>query len=116
MQNCKEREVMIMSEAERGPSGGTILISLLAGMAVGSGLAMLIAPKSGREMREQMKDLADETASKIREYSGSAQGKIKSVYEDGKARIMEKKTVIGSAIDAGKQAMERERDRLREEA
>jgi len=105
-----------MTEEQRGRSRGTILVSIMAGMAVGSGLALLFAPKSGREMRGQMKDLTDDAASKIREYTGSAQGKIKSVYEEGKALIMEKKTVIGSAMEAGKQAMERERERLREGA
>jgi len=105
-----------MAEEERGPSGGRILISLLAGMAVGSGLALLFAPKSGREIREQMKDLTDDAASKMREYTSEAQGRIKSAFEEGKALILEKKTVIGSAIVAGKQAMERERERLSEEA
>jgi gas vesicle protein len=105
-----------MAEEERGASVGTILISLMAGMAVGSGLALLFAPKSGREMREQMKDLADDATSMIREYTRDAQGKIKSTYEEGKELVKEKKTIISSAIEAGKEAMERERERLREEA
>jgi gas vesicle protein len=106
-QNCKEREVIIMAEEERGASAGTILISLLAGMAVGSGLALLFAPKSGREMREQMKDLSDDAAHKIREYARDAQEKIKSAYEEGKELVTEKKTLIGSAIEAGREAIER---------
>ncbi len=101
-----------MAEEERGTSVGTILISFLAGAALGSGLALLFAPKSGREMREQIKDLTDDAVGKIKEYARDAQDKIKSTYEEGKELVKEKKTIIGSAIEAGREAMERERERL----
>ncbi|HET6419661.1 MAG TPA: YtxH domain-containing protein [Geobacteraceae bacterium] len=101
-----------MAEEERGASVGTILLSFLAGAAVGSGLALLFAPKSGREMREQIKDLTDDAVGKIRDYAKDAQDKIKSTYEDGKELVKEKKTIISSAIEAGKEAMEREREKL----
>ena len=104
-----------MAEEERGACVGTVLISLLAGAAVGSGLALLFAPKSGREMRGQIKDLSDDSVSKIKEYATDAQGKIKSTYEEGKELVKEKQTIISSAIEAGKEAMERERERFSQE-
>ncbi len=91
-----------MSEEERGASVSTILLSFLAGAAIGSGLALLFAPKSGREMREQIKDLTDDAVGKIRDYAKDAQDKIKSTYEEGKELVKEKKTIISSAIEAGK--------------
>jgi gas vesicle protein len=104
-----------MSDEGRGTSVGTIFISFLAGAAVGSGLALLFAPKSGKEMREQIRDLTDDAVDKIKEYSRDAQEKIKSTYEDGKDLVKQKKSIISSAIDAGKEAMERERERFSEE-
>ncbi len=104
-----------MSDEERGTSVGTILISFLAGAAVGSGLALLFAPKSGKEMREQIRNLTDDAVDRIREYSRDAQEKIKCAYEDGKEIVKEKKSIISSAIEAGKEAMERERERFSEE-
>jgi gas vesicle protein len=104
-----------MSEGDRGTSVGAIFISFLAGAAVGSGLALLFAPKSGREMREQIKDLTDDAVDKIREYSRDAQEKIKSTLEDGKEIVKEKKTILSSAIEAGKEAMKAERERISEE-
>ncbi len=104
-----------MSEEERGASVSTVLISFLAGAAIGSGLALLFAPKSGREMREQIKDLTDDAVGKIREYASDAQEKIKSTYEDGKELVKEKKSIISSAIEAGKEAMDREREKFSEE-
>ncbi len=104
-----------MADEERCPSVGTILISFLAGAAIGSGLALLFAPKSGREMREQIKGLTDDAVDKIKEYAKEAQDRIKTTYEDGKELVKEKKSIIGSAIEAGKEAMERERERFSEE-
>lgn len=101
-----------MAEEKRGACVGTVLITFLAGAAVGSGLALLFAPKSGREMREQIKDLTDDAVSKTKEYAKDAQEKIKSTYEAGMELVKEKQTIINSAIETGKEAMERERERF----
>jgi len=42
-----------MSE-DRGVSGGSILLAFLAGAAAGAVVALLTAPKNGREMRESV--------------------------------------------------------------
>ncbi|MBP1751855.1 MAG: hypothetical protein H6Q57_691 [Geobacteraceae bacterium] len=101
-----------MAEEERGACVGTVLITFLAGAAIGSGLALLFAPKSGREMRGQIKDLTDDAISKTKEYATDAQEKIKSTYEEGKKLVKEKQTIISSAIEAGKEAMERKHERF----
>jgi len=101
-----------MAEEKRGACVGKVLISLLAGAAIGSGLALLFAPKSGREMRGQIKDLTDDAVNKTKEYATDAQEKIKSTYEAGKELVKEKQTIISSAIEAGKEAMEKERERF----
>jgi gas vesicle protein len=104
-----------MADEDRGASVGTVLISFLAGAAIGSGLALLFAPKSGREVREQIKDLTEDAVGKIKEYARDAQEKIKTTYEDGKELIKEKKTILSSAIEAGKDAIEKEREKFGEE-
>ena len=101
-----------MAEEKRGACVGTALITFLAGAAVGSGLALLFAPKSGREMRGQIKDLSDDAVSKIKEYATDAQERIKSTYEAGKELVKEKQTIISAAIEAGKEAMEKECERF----
>jgi gas vesicle protein len=106
---------MIMADEERGTSVGTVLLSFLAGAAVGSGLALLFAPKTGKEVREQIKELTDDAVGKIKDYARDAQEKIKTTYEDGKELLKEKKTIISSAIEAGKEAIEKEREKFGEE-
>lgn len=104
-----------MADEERGACLSTIVISFLAGAAIGSGLALLFAPKTGREMREQIRDMTDDAVDRIREYAKDAQDKIVSTYETGKDMVKEKKSIISSAIEAGKEAMEKERERISEE-
>jgi len=47
-----------MAHNDNGVAAGTVVVSFLAGAALGAGLALLYAPKSGRETREQIADLA----------------------------------------------------------
>lgn len=97
-----------MSE-ERGVCAGTVLASFVAGAAIGAVLALLYAPKSGQEMRENIADLTEDAVDKIKEYAKEAQEKIKAAIEDGKETIVEKKSVLASAIEAGREAMQKER-------
>lgn len=90
-------------------SAGTVLVSFIAGTAIGAGLALLYAPKNGREMREQIMDLTEDAVDKIKEYAKEAQEKIKTAVEDSKETLAEKKSVLASAIEAGREAMQRER-------
>lgn len=99
-----------MSE-EKSISAGTVLLSFVAGAAAGAGLALLYAPKSGSEMRETLSGLAEDAVVKIKEYTKEAQEKIKCAVEDGKETIAEKKTILSSAIEAGREAMQREKAR-----
>ena len=100
-----------MSE-ENGICTGTVLVSFVAGAAIGAGLALLYAPKSGQEMRETISDFAEDAVDKIKEYTKEAQEKIKSAIEDGKDTIIEKKSILASAIEAGREAMNKEKERI----
>lgn len=100
-----------MSE-EKGISAGAVLVSFVAGAAIGAGLALLYAPKSGSEMRETLADFTEDAVDKIKEYTKEAQEKIKTSLEEGKETIAEKKSLLASAIEAGREAMVKERERI----
>ena len=103
-----------MADDNNSMGAGTVILSFLAGAAVGAGLALLYAPKSGRELREQISDLAEDAVDKIKEYTKEAQDKVKSTFEEGKDLLKEKKSIITTAIEAGKEAMDREREKYKE--
>jgi gas vesicle protein len=98
-----------MSE-ENGITTGTVLVSFMAGAAIGAGLALLFAPKSGSEMRETIADFAEDAVDKIKEYTKEAQEKIKTAIDEGKETFSEKKSILTSAIEAGREAMKKEKE------
>lgn len=94
---------------EKGISTGTVLVSFVAGAAIGAGLALLYAPKSGNELRESIADFTDDAVDKIKEYTKEAQDKIKTALDEGKETLIEKKSILASAIEAGREAMHKEK-------
>lgn len=102
-----------MADEDKGLSASTIFLSFLAGASVGAGLALLVAPKTGKELREKIADLTDDAVVKIKDYASEAQSKITASIEDGKELLKEKKSIIASAIEAGKDAMEREKEKIK---
>ena len=102
-----------MANNDNGVSVGTVLLSFLAGAAVGAGAALLMSPKTGKEIREKIADLTDDAVDRIKGYVVEAQDKLKSTLEDGKEVLKEKKTILSSAIEAGKDAIEREKEKFR---
>jgi len=87
----------------------SILIPFLVGGVVGAGIALLMAPKSGKAMRKDVVDFAVRTRDTISTTIDKTIDKSKALYEDGK-------TAVVGAIEAGKDAFLKERDRHRRAA
>jgi gas vesicle protein len=97
---------------DRGCSfSGNVFLAFIIGGIVGAGIALLTAPQSGRETREKIKGLADETRQKANEYAGQVKDKFSSAVESGKHFVEEKKSLISTAIDAGKEAYGKEKEK-----
>jgi len=56
--------------------GATILVSFLIGGIVGAGLALLLAPQSGRKTRKQIADMAEEVLDYTSDYAKKLKDKI----------------------------------------
>ncbi len=89
-----------------------LLVPFLVGGLVGAGVALLFAPKSGKELRKDIRGLAIDT----REMIASSIDKGKDLYEGSKTAV---KTAIDAgktAYDAGKTAYVEERDKIHQAA
>ena len=53
---------------------GTILIALAIGSLVGAGLALLLAPQSGKRTRQQIADLAED----LKDYASDLTDKVRT--------------------------------------
>jgi gas vesicle protein len=74
-------------------SARSFIIPFLAGGIVGAGIALLLAPKSGRELREDIKGIAASTGDKITE-----------TVEKGKELYVDSTAAVKNAFEAGKVA------------
>ena len=100
---------------DRGSSSAGVLLAFLGGAAIGAVAALLLAPQTGRESREQMRGYARRAEGNLRDLAGRAGEVFEEVVGDGKEFVDSKKSVLREAFDVGREAMRRERDRLREE-
>ena len=88
-----------MSDEKQCNIGGTV-VAFAVGAAVGAGLALLFAPRSGRETRELLARRA-----------GDLRDKAVDTVDGAKEMIREKKAEIMAAVEAGKQAIMEERNK-----
>src|SRR5690606_7349801 len=66
--------------------GKNLLIGFLAGGAIGALLGLLFAPKSGRELREDIKNKSDEYLNEADRYITDARLKAKDLINEGKRK------------------------------
>lgn len=99
---------------ERGSSAG-VFLAFLSGAALGAVAALLLAPQSGRESREQLRGYARRAEDNLRDLAGRASESFEEVVDQGKEFVDAKKSVLREAFEAGREAMKHERDRLRGE-
>ncbi|MBI5559516.1 MAG: YtxH domain-containing protein [Deltaproteobacteria bacterium] len=114
-------------------SSSIAVVSFLAGAAIGAGVALLFAPKTGEETRRMLKDYGEDLREKtgnipahIKDSAEQAMDRGKELIEQGKQMISrgtemvshgreyldEKKQALSAAIEAGKEAMQQEKEKL----
>ena len=100
-----------MAQEESGFSASSMLLAFLFGGVVGAGIALLIAPKTGKETRRMIRDFAEDAKEKASGYIEQTKEKTESIIEKGKDFLEKEKSIITSAVEAGKEAYEREKNK-----
>ncbi len=83
----------------------SVLVPFLVGGLIGAGVTLLIAPKSGKDMRKDIRDIA-----------ANIGDKITTTVEKGKEVYIESTAAVKNAIDAGKTAYHQEMEKHRKAA
>ncbi|HEY3346400.1 MAG TPA: YtxH domain-containing protein [Nitrospirota bacterium] len=99
-----------MMYEERG-STGTIVLAAVVGGLVGAGIALLTAPRSGRETREKLAETATDTKERVKGWASDTKTRLSETFSKAKEQLTERPGV-STAIEAGKRAMEEEKQRL----
>lgn len=103
--------------------GGTDLGTLLVGVLIGAGVALLFAPKSGPETRRAIKRGAQKSVDTVKNVATDMTDQVAETFETAKARVEEqiesvrsavqtKKRQVTRAMDAGKEAAHQARGDL----
>jgi gas vesicle protein len=101
-----------MGNEESGHSTGSIILAFFIGGLVGAGVALLLAPQSGKETKQKIKELADDAKEKAAKYAEEVKSKVTSTVEKGKELVEEKKSLVTTAVEAGKEAYAKEKEKL----
>jgi gas vesicle protein len=105
-----------MASDDRGTSG--ILLSFMIGALSGAALAILFAPRSGRETRELLGEKLRETADRSRKLGEQALEKGREIAEDASGYVDRQREALerrrerlAAAVEAGRQAYREEKEK-----
>jgi gas vesicle protein len=76
------------------------LTSFLLGAAIGAGVALLLSPEAGTEVRRRLGDAANRLGGNLGDKLGTVGDKLSTVKDDLKHRASDVKSAIGAGRDA----------------
>jgi len=95
--------------SEEGGGGVANLGFFLAGLGIGAAVALLLAPKSGKEAREYLTGKAEEGRDYVRAKTEDLRRQAEGAVEKGKDLVTKQKELLSAALEAGKQAYQEEK-------
>lgn len=94
---------------KQGSGFGMTLFTFTLGAALGGGLALLTASRSGAGNRQKLHEMVDETRGKLNEMTEEAETRIKQVIQDSRDLLEENADLVKAAVKAGKEAIAAEK-------
>jgi gas vesicle protein len=70
-------------ESSESSTAGTAISFLLIGLGIGAAVGMLLAPKSGKQIRKDLRRSYDDTLDTISEWTDEAKERFEEVVEKG---------------------------------
>jgi len=97
-------------------NGGSKVGFFLAGLGIGAVLALLFAPRSGKETRDLIAQKADEGREFVKTKTEELRQQAEEAVEKGKDLVTKQKELLSAALEAGKQAYQEEKARVKQGA
>ena len=88
---------------------GSKISYFIVGLGVGALLGILFAPKSGEETREYLKDKAEEGKEYAQRKARELRERAEDLLERSKGVAARQKDSISAAVEAGREAYQREK-------
>jgi len=83
---------------------GSSFLWFLAGLGIGAAVGILYAPKAGDELRQQLREVAEEGRENVKQRARQAREQAGNWAEKGRDYLNQQKEQIRSAYEAGRQA------------
>ncbi len=106
-----------MSDDRNGASG--VILSFLLGGLAGAALAILFAPRSGKETRDLLGEKMREGAERGREFREKAVSRGREILDDAgdylekhKETLEKRRDRLAAAVEAGRQAYRDEKEKM----
>ena len=93
-----------------GASAGSVALAFLSGALLGAVTAVMLAPQPGRESRERVTGYARRTSNDLRDLKDRATDSLEEVVGRGRELVDEVSCAVREALEAGRDAMRRERE------
>ena len=93
-----------------GASAGSVALAFLSGALLGAVTAVILAPQTGRESRERVTGYARRTGNDLRDLKDRATDSVEEVVGRGRELVDEVSCAVREALEAGRDAMRRERE------
>jgi gas vesicle protein len=95
---------------EKSCSGTGCVLSFLIGAMVGGGIALLVAPKSGKRTREQLKMMAGDAKERAEGYYEEMKDKAAEATEKVQGYYQDAKRTVESTVDAAKKTFQKAKE------
>jgi len=90
-------------------NGGSKIGIFLAGLGIGAVVALLFAPRSGKETRDFLVQKTEEGRDFVKSKSEELRKQAEDAVEKGKDLVNKQKDLLSAALEAGKQAYQEEK-------
>lgn len=83
---------------------GSGFLWFVAGLGIGAAVGVLYAPKSGDELRQQIREVAEDGRNSVKERARQAREQAGTWADKGRDYLNQQRDQIRSAYEAGRQA------------
>jgi gas vesicle protein len=97
-------------------NGGSQVGFFLAGLGIGAVIALLFAPRSGKETRDFIVHKAEEGRDFVVTKTEEIRQQAEDAVEKGKDLVSKQKELLSAALEAGKQAYQDEKIKTKQGA
>ena len=90
-------------------NGHSMILSFFLGAVAGAAAVLYLAPQTRQESAERLRDFSTDVKGRANDYLGETKERVSGAVSRSREFLDEKRSLIQSAVEAGKDAYQREK-------